>query len=41
VHGGYRALDLTPLRFGRIARNEPVAETAVYSLNLTNIGRRE
>ena len=30
VHGGYRTLDLTPLGFDRIARGEPLAETAVY-----------
>ena len=30
VHGGYRALDLGPLGFDRIARNAPVLETAVY-----------
>ncbi len=30
VHGGYRTLDLAPLGFGRIARNEPLVEAAVY-----------
>ncbi len=30
VHGGYRALDLAPLGFDRIARGEPMRETAVY-----------
>ena len=30
VHGGFRALDLAPLGFGRIARRQPLRETAVY-----------
>jgi glycine/D-amino acid oxidase-like deaminating enzyme len=30
VHGAYRALDLSPLGFGRIARNAPVLESTVY-----------
>ncbi len=30
VHGGFRALDLQPLAFERIARNVPLVETAVY-----------
>jgi len=30
VHGGYRALDLTPLGYGRIRRNEPIVESIVY-----------
>ena len=30
VHGAYRALDLAPLGFGRIARGEALVETAVY-----------
>ena len=30
VHGAYRALDLAPLGFGRIARGEALRETAIY-----------
>ncbi len=30
VHGAYCALDLAPLGYGRIARGEPLRETAVY-----------
>jgi hypothetical protein len=30
VHGAYRALDLAPLGFDRIARGEALLETAVY-----------
>jgi glycine/D-amino acid oxidase-like deaminating enzyme len=30
VHGAYRALDLSPLGFGRIARNAPILESTVY-----------
>ena len=30
IHGAYKSLDLSPLGFGRIARGEPLRESAVY-----------